>query len=231
VSDSRNDAWNGFADAFWTLGQVILWVVTRDRERVDAASDDVGLLGESYAEAAAAIQIDALAREDILDAAKEIRRRCAHGKLEALSAGQAIEAIKWTQLEIAFVDGVPFLRRVGQSGLTAAYPDVRFSSAAVLSEFESDGLDSQDGQDVDRKDDTKPCVEAPDPTTKAAPRKGKNRAQQRARKALDKLYPDRQWPLIDNKLLARAVNNELKREKQPEVSMRTVLRAMGRSKS
>jgi hypothetical protein len=261
VSNNPDDAWDGFADAFWTLGQAILWVVTRDPARVDGASDDVGRLGESYAEAAAAIQIEALAREDILDAAKEIRRRCAHGKLEALSAGQTIEAIKWTQLEIDFDNGAPFVRRLAHSGIAAAYPDVRFSGAAVLSEFKPIGSNSHSGQ----KDDSDPSGEVPDqtpiapaannsplarapssppsiradapaspgilaPKTKAPPRKGKDYARQRARKAFDKLFPGDE-PLIGNKDLARLINDELKRQGQQEVSPRTVLRAVGRSTS
>jgi hypothetical protein len=31
------DEWDGFLDGYWSLGQVILWIATRDPQRVDAA--------------------------------------------------------------------------------------------------------------------------------------------------------------------------------------------------
>ena len=132
----EQEPWDGFHDAFWTLGQVILWVATGNREYVDRASDRDGFFGEGYALAAAAIFIDELPPDEVENAAEEMRRRCARGSLQATAQGLPIAPIEWTQLRIVFDDGMPFVRHRGQSSIPAgAYSDIRFSRAQVLDEF------------------------------------------------------------------------------------------------
>jgi hypothetical protein len=60
---SQPEDWDGFQDSFWNLGQVILWVATRNPKYVDNASDASGALGkntsssETYGRVAASEQI------------------------------------------------------------------------------------------------------------------------------------------------------------------------------
>jgi hypothetical protein len=74
--------WDGFADPFWNLGQLILWVATRNRDCVDAASDCSGRYGGSYGLAAAAVQIEkhvpTEARERLIE---EVRQKAVDGAL------------------------------------------------------------------------------------------------------------------------------------------------------
>lgn len=75
--------WNGFQDVFWSLGQTILWIVTRDPDDVDRASDDAGRVGAMYGAFAAAVKIEELLRErreQVEDAANDLRRRCQRGE-------------------------------------------------------------------------------------------------------------------------------------------------------
>jgi hypothetical protein len=62
---SRPESWeDGFKDPFWNLGQLLLWVVTRNQEYVNTASDASGTLGrnatvsETYGLAVASLLIE-----------------------------------------------------------------------------------------------------------------------------------------------------------------------------
>jgi hypothetical protein len=140
MPEVEQEPWDGFRDAFWTLGQVILWVAIRNPEDVDFASDRDGFFGENYASAAAATIIDDLPPDQVANSAEEIRRRCASGSLQATAQGLDIAPIEWTRLSIVFDDGMPFVRWRGQSDIAAAYRDLRFSRAQVLDEWPEPGV-------------------------------------------------------------------------------------------
>jgi hypothetical protein len=133
--------WNGFQDEFWSLGQMLLWIVTRDPDEVDQASDDSGRVGprSGYGGFAAAVRLEELLREhreQVEDAANGLRRRCLRGELKALSGRDPIPETAWIDLAIGFEDGVPFVRRLSQRTGDPAYDNIRFSRAEALDIFE-----------------------------------------------------------------------------------------------
>jgi hypothetical protein len=132
--------WNGFQDEFWSLGQMILWIVTGDPDEVDQASDDSGRVGprSGYGGFAAAVRLEELLREQreqLEDAANDLRRRCLRGELRALSGQDPIPATTWIDLTIGFEDGVPFVRRLSQRTRDPVYDNIRFSRAEALDVF------------------------------------------------------------------------------------------------
>jgi hypothetical protein len=133
--------WNGFQDEFWSLGQIILWIVTRDPDDVDRASDDAGRVGAriGYGGFAAAVRLAELLREQreqVEDAANDLRRRCLRGELNPSSGQHPIPAIAWTELKIGFeADGVPFVQRIEQRSRDPAYNNIRFLRAEALGVF------------------------------------------------------------------------------------------------
>jgi hypothetical protein len=133
------DEWNGFFDAYWTIGQTVLWRLTRDSEVVDEASNDCGRLGDTWGQVKAAVLFDTLnlPRERVQDAADELRRRCLDGRVTAIDGqNRLIPAIEWRYLKIVLdTDNVPSVLRRGQSSIVPAYPDVVFSRVEVLPEF------------------------------------------------------------------------------------------------
>jgi hypothetical protein len=130
--------WNGFQDEFWSLGQMILWIVTRDPDEVDQASDDAGRVGprSGYGGFAAAARLEELLREDreqIEDAANDLRRRCLRGELKALSGQAFIPAIAWIDLKIVFIEGgVPSIRH---SCGNRVHDNIRFPREDALRVF------------------------------------------------------------------------------------------------
>jgi hypothetical protein len=73
--------WNGFQDEFWSLGQMILWIITRDPDEIDQTSDDAGRVDprSGYGGFAAAVRLEELLREDreqVEDVVNDLRRRC-----------------------------------------------------------------------------------------------------------------------------------------------------------
>jgi hypothetical protein len=135
--------WNGFQDAFWSLGQMILWIVTRDPDDVDQASDDAGRVGSrsGYGGFAAAVRLEELLRgqrERVEDAANDLRRRCQRSELKALSGQDLIPATAWIDLKIEFeTDGVPVARR--ERTRDPAYDNIRFSRVDALGVFKPAG--------------------------------------------------------------------------------------------
>jgi hypothetical protein len=133
--------WNGFEDEFWSLGQMILWIITRDPDEVDRASDDSGRVGprSGYGGFAAAVRLEELLREQreqVEDAANDLRRRCLRGELKALSGQDTIPGNAWIDLTIGFeADAVPFVRRLSQRTRDPAYDNIRFSRAEALDVF------------------------------------------------------------------------------------------------
>jgi hypothetical protein len=115
------DEWNGYLDAYWTIEQTVLWVVTGDRWAVDQASSDSGKYGETWGQVRAANFIDKLnlQREEIQNAADKLPRQCLDGRLTAIDGqNHPIPAIEWRHLKIALDDeNVPSVRCVGQSQL------------------------------------------------------------------------------------------------------------------
>jgi hypothetical protein len=134
-------------EKFWTLGQTILWLLTRDPWVVDQASNDTGDQGESFGEIKAAILIDLLnlGREDVQDAAKKLRRRCLNGLPAINGQDRPIPEIEWRHLKIVLQsDNTPSIVRRGQSSIVLAYPDVVFARVEVLREFPPEGRSDQD---------------------------------------------------------------------------------------
>jgi hypothetical protein len=131
--------WNGFQDEFWSLEQMILWIITRDPDDVDQASDDAGRIGGMYGGLAAGVRIQELLREQrqqVQDAAHDLRRRCLRGELKALSGQDPIPKGAWIDLKIDFeAAGVPVVRRVGQRTRDPTYHNIRFSRVEALREF------------------------------------------------------------------------------------------------
>jgi hypothetical protein len=132
--------WNGFDDPYWNFGQLVLWVATRNRDHVDAASDRSGLYDVSYGLAAAAVQIEEQISEDQrVTTAQEIRQTVMSGKLIVYDAGPAVPVallpIVWTNLEIVFDSSVPFVRWRGHRSIAAAYSNLRFLKENVLECF------------------------------------------------------------------------------------------------
>jgi hypothetical protein len=142
--------WDGYLeDKFWTLGQTILWLLTRDPWVVDQASNDTGDQGEIFGEIKAAILIDLLnlQREDVQDAAKKLRRRCLNGLAAIDGQDRPIPEIEWRHLRIVLhSDNTPCIVRRGQSSIVSAYPEVVFLRAEVLREFPLEG--QSEDQDV-----------------------------------------------------------------------------------
>jgi hypothetical protein len=136
--------WEGYLDQFWTLGQTILWIVTRDPWVVDQTSNDSGRLGETWGQIKAAILINTLnlPREHVRDMADGLRRRCLDSRMTAIDGhNRPIRAIEWRHLKIVLDDGNnPFIQRIKQSTMepatiVRAYEDVVFSRHEVLREF------------------------------------------------------------------------------------------------
>jgi len=130
--------WDGFEDRFWTLCQTILWLLTRDPWVVDQASNDSGGQGEMAGEIMAATLIDLLnlRREDVQDAAGELRRRCLNGLTAIDGKNCRIPEIEWRHLNIVLhTDNTPYIVRRGQSSTAPDYPDVIFLRDDVLREF------------------------------------------------------------------------------------------------
>jgi hypothetical protein len=133
--------WNGFQDEFWSLGQMMLWIITRDPDEVDQASDDAGGVGprSGYGGFAAAVKLEELLRENreqVEEVAKDLRRRCQRCELKALSGQDVIPATAWIDLTIAFeADGVPIVRRLSQRTRDRAYDNIRFSRVETLDVF------------------------------------------------------------------------------------------------
>lgn len=142
------DEWDGFLDPYWTVGQIFLWRLTRDPEVVDEASNDCGRLGETWGQVRAAVLFDALnlPREQVQDAADEIRRRCLEGRMTAIDEqNRPIPAIEWRHLKIVLdTDNLPNVLRHGQSSIVPAYENVVFSRIEVLREFKPAEADDTD---------------------------------------------------------------------------------------
>src|SRR5262249_2688952 len=100
VSSLRSD-WNGFEDKFWNLGQLLLWVATRNRTHVDRSSDDNGgVLGPSetardselygLAAASAVIDEEKVPVENLKVALAEIHRQGRDGVLNATAEDRLV---------------------------------------------------------------------------------------------------------------------------------------------
>ncbi len=148
------DEWNGFLDGYWTIGQTLLWDLTRDPEVVDEASNDSGRLGETWGQVKAAVLIDTLnlPREHVQDAADDLRRRCLDGRMTAIDGqNRPIPAIEWRHLKIVLDDeNVPSLR-VGQSTIVPAYSNVVFLRVDVLREFKPAEIDGDTQELAERR--------------------------------------------------------------------------------
>jgi hypothetical protein len=99
----KRDEWNGFRDEFWSLAQMVLWIVTRDPDEIDQASDDADQVGPGSGHAAfvAAVKLGKLLHEDrkqVEDAANDLRRRCQACALETLLGQDVIPITAWTDL-------------------------------------------------------------------------------------------------------------------------------------
>jgi len=132
------EKWNGYLDKYWTLGQTILWDLTRDPWVVHQASNDSGGEGEMFGEIMPAILIDLLnlQREDVQDAARKLRRRCLNGLTAIDGQNRSIPEIEWRHLKIVLhTDNTPYIVRRGQSSTVPAYPDVIFLRDDVLREL------------------------------------------------------------------------------------------------
>ena len=134
--------WDGFADPYFNLGQLLLWAATRNPAYVDAASDRSGLYEPSYGLVAAAVQIEEQipvgeGREELCE---EIRQKAMEGVLKGYDYGvtppRELPPHTWLKLEIVFESqsGIPFVRWRGHSSIVPAY-DVRFSRTDALQSF------------------------------------------------------------------------------------------------
>src|SRR5262245_17042462 len=145
----RPPEWDGFADHHWNLGQVFLWVATRNRNYVDAGSDPSGDLYRSsygpyrasYGLAAAAVQIDEQVpsgevREKF---AEEICQKAVDGLLKGIDYSvtppKELPPITWMKLKIDFDSGMPFVRWRDDYSIATACNDLRFFKANVLECF------------------------------------------------------------------------------------------------
>jgi hypothetical protein len=91
-----------------------------------------------YGGLAAGVRIHELLREQreqVQDAATDLRRRCLGGELKALSRQDLIPTTAWIDLKIDFDEGVPFVRRVGQRTRDPAYDNISFSRDETLRVF------------------------------------------------------------------------------------------------
>jgi hypothetical protein len=136
---SKPENWNGFEDPFWNLGQVVLWIATKDPALVDAASDASGQLGKNtpsseiygLIRAALAIQGKGLTGQQARDAVVEVKGQCMDGKLFSTTDGRPISAEDWRHLEIVVREDI--LMVVSEPNAIAhATPDLRFSRENVL---------------------------------------------------------------------------------------------------
>jgi hypothetical protein len=101
------EEWDGYLDAYWTIGQTVLWVATGDRWVVDQASNDSGKEGEIWGQVRAADLIEKLnlQRDEIQNAADKLRRQCLVGLMTAIDGqNRPIPAIEWRHLKIV-LDG------------------------------------------------------------------------------------------------------------------------------
>jgi hypothetical protein len=97
------EEWNGYLDAYWTMGQTVLWVVTGDCWVVDQASNDSGKHSETLGQVRAADLIDKLnlQREEIQNATDKHRRRCLEGRMTAIDGqNRPVPAIEWRHLKM-----------------------------------------------------------------------------------------------------------------------------------
>jgi hypothetical protein len=137
-------------DAYWTIGQTILWIVTRDPWVVDQASNDSGKLREAWAQVVAGDLIDSLnlPRGHVNDAADKLRRRCAGNRMTALDGqNRPIPATEWRHLKIVLDGGnMPHVVYRGQSSNIPPYDEVVFLPAEVQREFPP--MEPSEDQDV-----------------------------------------------------------------------------------
>jgi hypothetical protein len=138
---SQPDDWDGFQDPFWNVGQVALWVATRDPKQVDRASDASGALGkntaasETYGRIAASDAIRRLTRQQLRIAFQQIKQFCVEGTLNTTSQSESISADKWRQLEIIVKDDIPTVvsRNLDVISAAAHTPiDLRFRREEVF---------------------------------------------------------------------------------------------------
>jgi hypothetical protein len=123
------DERDGYLDGFWSLGQGILWFATGDRQYVAVASQQPK---ENNGRAWAASLIEELPSEVLKKAADKLRDQCLSGDVRAYSGGRKIRKKAWLDLEIAFEEGVPFVRRRNDWGLVPIWQDVWFRPPTVL---------------------------------------------------------------------------------------------------
>jgi hypothetical protein len=137
---SQPEIWeDGFKDHFWNLGQLLLWVVTRSPEYVNAASDASGTLGknatisETYGLAGASLLIEGhLSDEQARAAITEIKQLCVDGTLSATTQSVSISPDDWRHLEIELRDHMPMVISRWHESITHVTPDLRFSRKEVL---------------------------------------------------------------------------------------------------
>ena len=142
AAEPTTPEWDGFADPFWNLGQLILWVATGNRDHVHTSSDRSGRYDASYALVAAAALIDEQipTRDGRERTANEIQERGIDGTLKVYDMGftrpKELTSVTWTKLEIVFdpLSGIPFVRWRGHWNIVPAY-ELRFSRETVLQCF------------------------------------------------------------------------------------------------
>jgi hypothetical protein len=213
---SQPEDWDGFQDSFWNLGQVILWVATRNPKFVDIASDASGALGkntvssDTYGRVAASEQIKSqLTRQKLRDAVIQIKQHCVAGTLFSMTQSDILSSDKWRHLDIVAVDHVPTVvwrnyPNVAGAGAHAT-PDLRFRREEVLRCFPLNPAD---------------FTEIPD----AKPRQLRARI---AHNALKQLYSDDRIPSnITDEALARRAS----RVAQGTISRDDIRRALRKKK-
>jgi hypothetical protein len=157
---SQPEDWDGFQDPFWNLGQVLIWVATRNPKWVDDASDASGRLGkhnvssDTYGRIAAGDQIKKhLTRQQWRDAATLVQQECVNGNLNAESQSESLSPDRWRTLEIRVIDEMPTVvsRKYPDVPGAAAHltPDLRFRREEVLRCFPYNPTDFIEIPDVE----------------------------------------------------------------------------------
>jgi len=113
----------------WSLAQMMIWIITRDPQRVE----DARAYGPDRAWAAHVIE--QRPQIQVRCAAGELTERCQQGLIQTFNGRSPIKSDVWKDLQIGFIEGAPFVQR---AGLNDAYPNIGFSPADALRQFPPD---------------------------------------------------------------------------------------------
>jgi hypothetical protein len=117
-------------DDHLSLGQMMLWIITRDQQQVEDARAS-GLEG-----AWAALVIEQRPQNQIQHTAGELTELCRQGAVQTFDGHSPIKPEIWKDLEIGFREGIPFVRRRARS--SEAFPEIGFSRIDALRRFPPD---------------------------------------------------------------------------------------------